>query len=103
MKSFPTDTSKQVPSILGVKWKVVLLKPEYIKAVMTKTDIFTKSDIKYLLLLGKAILTSTGEDHRRQKKIFNKAFTLSQMKNFVPVFNKYARILAEVTLSRFCS
>ena len=68
---------------------------------MTKTDIFTKADVKYLPLLGKALLMSTGEDHRRQKKIFNKAFTLSQMKNFVPVFNKHARILAEVRISRY--
>lgn len=92
-----------MPSILGVKWKVVLLKPEYIKTVMTKTDIFTKADLKYFPLLGEALLASTGEYHSRQKKIFNKAFTLSQMKNFVPVFNKHARILTGVRLSRYDS
>ena len=82
--------------ISGLKWKVLLLKPEYIKTVMTKTDIFTKTDFKYLPLLGKALLTSTGEDHRRQKKIFSKAFSMSQMSHFVPVFSKHAKILAEV-------
>ena len=51
--------------VSGIKWKVLLLKPEYIKTVMTKTDVFTKLDLKYLPLLGKALLTSTGEDHRR--------------------------------------
>ena len=67
---------------------------------MTKTDVFTRPDLKYLPLLGKALLTSTGEDHRRQKKIFSKAFSISQMSNFVPVFSKHAKILAEVRACR---
>ena len=87
--------------ISGIKWKVLLLKPEYIKTVMTKTDIFTKHDFKYLPLLGKALLTSTGEDHRRQKKIFSKAFSMSQMSHFVPVFSKHAKTLAEVRACRY--
>jgi len=77
---------------------VVLLKPEDVKTVLSKPDIFPRSEFisTFVPLLGKGLLNSTGDDHRFQKKFFAKAFTMANMKNFIPVFNKHAGILTEV-------
>jgi len=77
---------------------VVLLKSEDVKTVLSKPDIFPRSKFvsTFVPLLGKGLLNSTGDDHRFQKKFFAKAFTMTNMKNFIPVFNRHAGILTEV-------
>jgi len=77
---------------------VVLLKSEYIKTVLSKPEQFKRSDFlrKYIPLSGNGLLTATADDHRNLRKFFAKSFSMSQMKYFVPVFNKHALKLVEI-------
>ena len=79
---------------------VVLLKSEYVKTVLTKSDVFTKTKfLKFFSpLLGNGLVTATGQQHRFQKKFFMKSFSMAQMKYYLPVFNKHAGILTEVII-----
>ena len=78
---------------------VVLLRPEYIKYVLTRPDHFVRNEFfpKYFPLTGQGLLKADGEDHRHQKKLLGKAFSMTHMKYFIPVFNKHAVFLTKVT------
>ena len=77
---------------------VVLLKSEYVKTALTKSNVFTKSKFLQFInpLLGNGLVTAIGQQHQFQKKFFMKSFSMAQMKNYLPVFNKHAGILTEV-------
>jgi len=46
--------------------------------------------------MGNGLLTAKGDDHRNQRKFFAKSFSMSQMKYYIPVFNKHAIKLVEI-------
>ena len=79
---------------------VVLLKQEYVKYVLSRPDKFVRSDTlgKIFPLAGQGLLIAEGEPHRHQKKLLGKAFSTTQMKYYIPVFNKHAVVLEKVLI-----
>ncbi|KAH7925349.1 cytochrome P450 [Leucogyrophana mollusca] len=47
------------------------------------------------LFSGEGILSAAGDDHRRQRKIMNPAFSTGQLRAFLPVFRRSAARLSE--------
>ena len=80
---------------------MVLLQSEYMKEVLSKPDIFPKTNVLNLFfpLFGNGLATATGESHRFQRKFFTKSFSMIYMKHYVPLFNKHAGILTEVNIA----
>ena len=87
--------------LVPTKGLVVLLRSEYMKEVLSKPDIFPKTNVLNLFfpLFGNGLATATGESHRFQRKFFAKPFSMVHMKHYVPVFNKHAGILTEVNIA----
>ena len=82
----------------GLGYIVVLLKPEFAKYVLTRPESFPRNQFfqKYFPLAGEGLLVAGGEHHRYQKRLLGKAFSMIQMKYYVPVFNRHANVLIEV-------
>ena len=76
----------------------MVLKSEYIKTILSKPDEYERSDFfkTFIPLTGNGLLTSTGDDHRYQKRFFSKPFSAAQMKYYVPVVNKHVKVLEKV-------
>ena len=77
---------------------LVVLKPDYIKYVLSRPDYFGKKKFfrRYFPLIGESVVAAEGETHRHQKNLLGKAFSTTQMKYYIPVFNKHAVVLAKV-------
>ncbi|KAK7038722.1 hypothetical protein VNI00_010606 [Paramarasmius palmivorus] len=52
------------------------------------------------LLLGEGLMATEGERHRRQKKLLNPAFSTSQLREIVPIFNGVARTLRDTLANK---
>ena len=98
---FPTMTVIFSLFVVPTKGLVVLLRSEYMKEVLSKPDIFPKTNVLNLFfpLFGNGLATATGESHRFQRKFFTKPFSMVHMKYYVPLFNKHAGILTEVNIA----
>lgn len=84
---------------------VFLLKPEWIKYVLSQPESFPRYlDLfkGFFPLLGDGILASTGDDHSFQKKILSKAFAKGNILKYIPAFNKHVEVLVRVSLWPFC-
>ena len=79
---------------------MVLLKPDYIKYVLSRPDYFGRKMFfqKYFPLTGEGVVVAEGEPHRHQTKLLGKACSTTQMKYYIPVFNKHTVALAKVVI-----
>ncbi|XP_065651577.1 cytochrome P450 4C1 isoform X2 [Hydra vulgaris] len=77
---------------------VNLLLPEFIKTVFSDGKIFQRSTaLKVIIpLVGNGIIVSNYEDHHRQRKVLNEAFTLQQLKNYFPAFTVHIDLLMKL-------
>ena len=46
-------------------------------------------------ILGKGLLTTEGETHKRQRKVLNPAFAMSYVRDIVPIFSEKANELVD--------
>ena len=74
------------------------MNSEYIKTILSKPDEFERDEFlkTFVPPTGNGLVTATGDDHRYQKKFFSKPFSASQLKHYVPVFNKHVKVLEKV-------
>ena len=79
---------------------MVLLKPDYVKYVLSRPDHFVRKNIfeRYFPLTGQGLIIAEGEPHRQQKKLLGQSFSTTQMKHYIPVFHKHAVVLAKVVI-----
>lgn len=77
---------------------VFILRQEWIKHILSRPEEFPRGEFlpKFFPLLGKGLLTSTGEMHRFQKRILSKAFSNQQLQSYVPIFDKHAEDFVKV-------
>ncbi|KAI6121786.1 cytochrome P450 [Pisolithus sp. B1] len=83
----------EVPSTLGGK-EIMLTDPRALThhfARETTTYVHTTATRLFLLhVFGRGILWSQGEDHRRQRKYLNPAFSPAAIRNYAPIFRGFA-------------
>ena len=70
----------------GRGYVVFLLKPEFSKYVLTRPESFPRTQVfrKYFPFTGEGLLVAGGEHHRYQRRLLGKAFSMTQMKYYVP-------------------
>ncbi|KAH8114788.1 cytochrome P450 [Phellopilus nigrolimitatus] len=71
----------------------IVVKDQY---VYEETDMFVISNE---LLLGKSLLSTLGDHHKKQRKILNPVFSLKHMRDLLPIFYPIAHQLRDI-LSR---
>lgn len=76
---------------------VFLTKAEWAKYVLSRPDDFPRGDFleTFFVLLGKGLLTSVGDEHRFQKKLLAKAFSINYLMNYVSVFDRHTKELVK--------
>ncbi|KAI6166081.1 cytochrome P450 [Pisolithus thermaeus] len=83
----------EVPSTLGGR-EIMLTDPRALThqfARETTTYVHTTATRLFLLhVFGRGILWSQGEDHRRQRKYLNPAFSPAAIRNYTPIFRSLA-------------
>ena len=80
-----------------------ILRQEWVKHIFSRPEELPRGDFlpKFFPLLGKGLLTSTGDEHRFQKRILSKAFSNQQLQTYVPIFDKHAEDFVKVWKSFF--
>ncbi|KAH8107332.1 cytochrome P450, partial [Phellopilus nigrolimitatus] len=68
----------------------ILVKDQY---VFEETETFLMS---FRMLFGKGLLSTLGEEHKRQRKMLNPVFSLKHMRELLPVFHPIAHKLQTV-------
>ena len=78
---------------------VYLTKTDWVKYVLSRPADFPRNDFleKFFVLVGKGLLTATGDDHRFQKKLLSKAFSTNYLMNYVPVIDRHATEFVKVS------
>ncbi|KAH8115665.1 cytochrome P450 [Phellopilus nigrolimitatus] len=68
----------------------ILVKDQY---VFEETETFLMS---FRMLFGKGLLSTLGEEHKRQRKMLNPVFSLKHMRELLPIFHPIAHKLQTV-------
>ncbi|KAI0641513.1 cytochrome P450 [Trametes meyenii] len=57
--------------------------------------VYDEAECMNLLTLGPGLLSTTGEQHRRQRKVLNPAFNVNHMRNMIPIFHEVVNRLQQ--------
>ncbi|TEB32629.1 hypothetical protein FA13DRAFT_215971 [Coprinellus micaceus] len=66
--------------------------------VVKEQDVYERTDtfiINNNLSLGKGLLSTLGETHRRQRKMLNPVFSIAHMREMIPIFYDVAHRLGD--------
>ena len=80
-----------------------MLKPDWIKYILSKPEEFPRLGLfaYFFPLLGDGLLSSNGDLHRFQKRLLAPAFSSTNLKKYVSVFDKHTGALCQVSILLF--
>ncbi|KAF8956301.1 cytochrome P450 [Flammula alnicola] len=79
----------KIKTLLGVQKRTICLRPKALHHIFVKDQyIFeeTTEFIQYALWLTTKILSTPGDQHRKQRKMLNPVFSIAHMRDMVPTF-----------------
>ncbi|KAI0333098.1 cytochrome P450 [Cubamyces sp. BRFM 1775] len=89
--------------ILNMKW-LYTYDPRALHSIYIKDqDVFQESDVlttSFGLFVGPAVIATLGEQHRKQRKMINPAFSVKHLREMNPIFNDVIRKLEIAIASR---
>ena len=79
---------------------VHVLRNDWAKYMWQKPDLFPRTNFleTYFPLMKNGVFLAKDEHHRFQKKIILKAFSKPYLENYVPIFDKHAKFLIDVSI-----